>query len=85
VIITGGHMEEKAEDMLFDGIEFLSLVNEKLEGEYHGTGCIFSSVISACLAKDYDVKEAFVKAKEFVWTAMKSAVAIGGGMKILNF
>jgi len=85
VIITGGHMEEKAVDMLFDGTEFLSLENEKLEGEYHGTGCVFSSVITACLAKGYDVKEAFVKAKEFVWDAMKSAVFLGKGMKILNF
>jgi hydroxymethylpyrimidine/phosphomethylpyrimidine kinase len=85
VVITGGHMEEKAVDMLFDGAEFLSLENEKLEGQYHGTGCVFSSVITACLAKGYDVKEALVKAKEFVLNAMKSATVLGKGMKILNF
>lgn len=84
VIITGGHMEKKAVDMLFDGEDFLSLENEKLEAEYHGTGCVFSSVITACLASGYDVKEAFIKAKDFVWNAMKSAVSIGRGMKILN-
>jgi hydroxymethylpyrimidine/phosphomethylpyrimidine kinase len=85
VIITGGHMEDKAVDMLFDGEEFLSLENDKLEAEVHGTGCVFSSVVTACLALGYDVKEAFIKAKEFVWNAMRSAVSPGKGMRILNF
>jgi hydroxymethylpyrimidine/phosphomethylpyrimidine kinase len=84
VIITGGHMKEKALDLLFDGEDFLSLENDKLEGEFHGTGCVFSSVIAACLALGYDVKEAFIKAKEFVWIAMRSAISPGKGMKILN-
>ncbi|MBI5097769.1 MAG: bifunctional hydroxymethylpyrimidine kinase/phosphomethylpyrimidine kinase [Nitrospirae bacterium] len=85
VIITGGHMKEKALDLLFDGEDFLSLENDKLEGEFHGTGCVFSSVIAACLALGYDVKEAFIKAKEFVWNAMRAAISPGEGMKILNY
>lgn len=84
VIITGGHLDKKAVDMLFDGEEFLSLENERLEGEYHGTGCLFSSVITACLALGYDMKEAFIKAKETVWNAMRTAVPAGKGMKLLN-
>ena len=84
VIITGGHLKEKALDLLFDGEEFLSLENDKLTGEFHGTGCVFSSVITACLALGYDVKEAFIKAKEFVWNSMRSAISPGKGMKILK-
>lgn len=84
VIITGGHLHGNAEDLLFDGNDFLTLENNRLEGEFHGTGCVFSSVITACLAKGYDVKESFIKAKEVVWDAMKSAVSVGKGMKILN-
>jgi len=84
VVITGGHLKSVALDLFFDGEDFLLLENERLEGEYHGTGCVFSSVITAGLALGYDVREAVVKAKEFVWTAMKSAVSIGKGMKILN-
>ncbi|MEF9475981.1 MAG: hydroxymethylpyrimidine/phosphomethylpyrimidine kinase [Candidatus Mariimomonas ferrooxydans] len=64
--------------------DFLSLENERLEGKYHGTGCVFSSVITAGLALGYDVKESVVKATEFVWKAMKSAVSLGKGMKVLN-
>jgi hydroxymethylpyrimidine/phosphomethylpyrimidine kinase len=85
VIITGGHMKEKALDLFFDGEDFLSLENEKLQGEFHGTGCVFSSVITACLALGYDVKEAFIKANEFVRNAMRAAISPGEGMRILNF
>ncbi len=84
VIITGGHLRGKALDVLFDGDEFLSLENERLEGEYHGTGCVFSAAITAGLALGYGVKEAFIKAKDFTYNAMKSAVTAGKGMKILN-
>ncbi len=84
VIITGGHLQGRAVDLLFDGEDFLSLEKERLEGDYHGTGCVFSSAITASLALGYDVREAAVKAKEFVWKAMESAVPIGKGMKILN-
>ena len=84
VIITGGHLERQTIDVLLYEGEFLSLQREKIEGEYHGTGCVFSSAITACLALGYDVRETSVKANEFVWNAIKSAFSIGKGMKILN-
>ena len=91
VIITGGHLvvdstlrEGKTIDLFFDGREFLSLQRDKISGEFHGTGCVFSSAVTACLAFGYDVREAAVKANEFVWNAIKSAVSVGKGMKILN-
>lgn len=84
VIVTGGHLHGRAIDLLFDGEDFFSLEGKRLEGEYHGTGCVFSSVVTACLAIGYDVREAAIKANEFVWNAMKSAISIGKGMKILN-
>ncbi len=84
VIITGGHLERQTIDLLLYEGEFLSLQREKIEGQYHGTGCVFSSAITACLAFGYDVREISVKANEFVWKAIKSAFSIGKGMKILN-
>lgn len=84
VIITGGHLKGKAVDILFDGEEFLTLENERLEGEFHGTGCAFSSAIAAGLALGYDLRESAVKAKDFVLKAMESATQIGKGMKMLN-
>lgn len=84
VIITGGHLKDKAVDLLFDGKEFLFFENEKLEGEFHGTGCAFSSALAAGIALGYDVRESAVKAKEFVFIAMKNALVLGKGMRILN-
>ena len=84
VIVTGGHLQGKAVDLLFDGEEFLTLENERLEGEFHGTGCAFSATVTACLALGYSVKEAFVKANDFTRNAMKTAFSAGRGMKILN-
>ncbi len=85
VIITGGHLEGKAMDLLFDGEEFVFIENEKLEGEFHGTGCVFSASITAGLALGYNVKEAFVRAKDITYHAMKSAISVGNGMKLLYF
>ena len=84
VIITGGHFRDRTTDLFFDGTEFLSFQRERLEGEYHGTGCVFSSAAAACLALGCSVREAAAKANELVWNAIKSAVSIGKGMKILN-
>lgn len=84
VVITGGHLHGNAEDLLFDGDDFLTLENERLEGEYHGTGCVFSSAITASLALGHSPKEAFIRAKEIVWNAMKTGLAVGRGMKVLN-
>ena len=83
VVVTGGHLKSKASDLFFDGEEFLTIGNELLDGEFHGTGCMFSSVIAACLALDHTPKEAFIKAKDFVLNAVKNAVSIGKGMKVL--
>ena len=84
VIITGGHLEGSASDLLFDGSEFFSIGNERLEGEFHGTGCVFSSVMTACLAQGNGVKESFIRAKEFVLLAIRDSVPIGRGMRILK-
>ncbi len=85
VIITGGHLEDKAMDMLFDGNEFVFIENERLEGEFHGTGCVFSASLTSGLALGYEVNEAFIKAKDFTFSAMKSAISVGRGMKLLYF
>jgi len=84
VIVTGWHQQGKSLDLFFDGKDFLLLEKERLGGEYHGTGCAFSAYITASLALGHDVRESAIKAKEFVWNAMKSALSIGKGMKILK-
>lgn len=85
VIITGGDITGKAIDTFYDGIDFYSVEQEKYEGEFHGTGCVFSSAIAALLAQGHDVKESFLGAKEFISSSIRSAFVLGKGMKILKF
>lgn len=84
VIITGGHLQGRAMDLLFDGDDFLMLEGGRVEGDFHGTGCVFSSVITASLALGYDIKASMVKAKEFTLKAIESAETFGKGLRILG-
>jgi hydroxymethylpyrimidine/phosphomethylpyrimidine kinase len=83
VIVTGGHLKEKAVDIMFDGDSYIELEVERVEGEFHGTGCVFSSAIAAGLALGMDTADAFRRAGEFVLNAIKNASYLGRGMKIL--
>lgn len=85
VIVTGGHLKDKAMDIFFDGEEFVFIENDRLQGEYHGTGCVFSASLTAGLALGYNVKEAFIKAKDFTYHAMRAGVSMGKGMKLMCF
>lgn len=75
VLIKGGHLEgDKSTDILFDGIKFY-LFEEKrvLSKNTHGTGCTFSSAITACLARGEDLYDAVKKAKQYITVAIKEA------------
>jgi hydroxymethylpyrimidine/phosphomethylpyrimidine kinase len=82
VIITGGHLKEVAVDLYYDG-EFHYMKSKKIEGEYHGTGCVFSSAITASLALGNTPIESVIKAKEFIVKAIKKAHYPGKGMGLL--
>jgi hydroxymethylpyrimidine/phosphomethylpyrimidine kinase len=81
VIITGGHLEGLAVDVMYDG-SFHYLRAKKRQGEYHGTGCTFSAAITAFLAQGYSSLDAAKKAKEFMARAFQKAIGTGGGMKL---
>lgn len=86
VVVKGGHMEkEEAIDVFYDGSSF-----EYLRGRFirtkntHGTGCTFSSAITAYLAKGYELREALRKAKEYLQKAIEEALPLGKGHGPLN-
>ena len=82
VVITGGHLEEMALDLYYDG-EFHSLEGEKMKGAYHGTGCAFSAAVTALLALGHAPLESVRRAKEFVNSAIKKTSYPGRGMGLL--
>ena len=82
VVITGGHLKAMALDLYYDG-DFHYIKSKKIDGEYHGTGCAFSSAITASLALGNTPLESVRKAKEFIVRAIKKAYHPGKGMGLL--
>lgn len=86
VIITGGHLEETATDLVYDGRDFHLLDAPMSEGNYHGTGCAFSACICALLALGNAPIVAARRAKELVGDAIRDAFRLSEqGMGILRF
>ncbi|PLR95228.1 bifunctional hydroxymethylpyrimidine kinase/phosphomethylpyrimidine kinase [Bacillus sp. T33-2] len=82
VVIKGGHDDDSAEsaDLLFEGNEFITFRSSRVDTKNtHGTGCTFSSAITAELAKGSSVKDAVSKAKRFIQAAIENQVQIGSG------
>ncbi len=82
VLIKGGHL--KGTDILYHGGEFYEFSADYYKGRYHGTGCTYSSAITAHLAMGFELKEAVKKAKEYIADAIGEAYSPGKGAKVLN-
>jgi hydroxymethylpyrimidine/phosphomethylpyrimidine kinase len=85
VIVKGGHMENRAVDVLFDGNEIVSLAGERVREEsLHGTGCAFASAIAAQLAEGRPLREAAMLAKAYVTKAIEKSYPTGKGRAPLD-
>ncbi len=86
VLIKGGHLLNDATDLLFDGKEFVLLKEKRIPiGPTHGTGCSYSAAITAGLSKGMPLLDAVINAKIFITRALKFALDVGKGSKVLNF
>ena len=80
VLLKGGHSEENANDVLFDGNEIFILKGERIETKNtHGTGCTLSSAIASNLALGKDLFNAVSEAKEYVRNAIYYSLNLGKG------
>lgn len=82
VLLKGGHLSEDsdAEDLLFDGTEFFTFTTKRIPTKNtHGTGCTFSSAITANLALGKSIQEAVSLAKDYITTAIAHALPLGHG------
>ena len=50
----------------------------------HGTGCVYSSAITAFLVKGYSLREAITQAKRFISLAVDGAIKVGKGSLLSN-
>lgn len=80
VLVKGGHLEAEAIDVLFDGRVYHEFSSARVHTKNnHGTGCTFSSAITAGLAKGLDLESAIARAKQYLTQAMEASFAIGSG------
>lgn len=85
VIIKGGHLEGDATDYLYDGKNISTLSAARIHTHHtHGTGCTFSAVLTAELAKGRTIQQAFKTGKAYITNAIKNSPGIGKGNGPVN-
>ncbi len=85
VLIKGGHLEEqKGTDVLFDGKDFRLYLSKDYAKDIHGTGCTFSALITAFLARGKTIEDAVGEAKLHIGNVIKSSYTIGKGVGLAN-
>jgi hydroxymethylpyrimidine kinase/phosphomethylpyrimidine kinase len=87
VLVKGGHFgSEDVTDVLLDSKgDIMKFTNPRLKiKEVHGSGCNFSSAVTAYLAEGMALAQACKMANEYVHNAVKNAVNLGRGLPIAN-
>jgi len=84
VVITGGHWDDEAADYYIDSNGPLMFKASKIQGEFHGTGCVFSAALAAGLALGEEPVDAVNLARCYVRDAISRAARPGAGTSILT-
>lgn len=85
VLVKGGHLEDDATDLLYDGKKFTFFGQKRINTKHtHGTGCTLSSAIAANLAKGMDLTEAVTEGKEYITGAIEHGFELGHGVGPTN-
>jgi hydroxymethylpyrimidine/phosphomethylpyrimidine kinase len=83
VLLKGGHLEGSlAADILYDGEETRIFMSKSYPKDLHGTGCTFSALITAMMARGKKVEEAVSEAKFHIGNIIEHGYAIGKGVGI---
>jgi hydroxymethylpyrimidine/phosphomethylpyrimidine kinase len=85
VLVKGGHLRDKAIDVLFTEGEFYEFAAERVDTRHtHGTGCTYSAAITAAIAKGGQLVDAVAEAKQYITRAIESHPGLGGGSGPVN-
>ena len=80
VIVTGGHREEDATDILYDGEEIFYFPGERVNtNNTHGTGCTYSAALAACIAQEMAMIDAVGKVKQYITGGLVNSLDVGEG------
>ncbi len=87
VIVKGGHFAASSvTDLLVDSRDKITRITNPrvMIEESHGSGCNFSSAVTANLARGSTLHDACKAANEYVHLAIKNAVRVGRGLPVTN-
>lgn len=85
VLVKGGHFENIVRDYFYDGTGFVEFGADRVDSErVHGSGCTYSAVITARLARGESLLDAVAFAREFICSAIEHAPEIGQGISPVN-
>jgi hydroxymethylpyrimidine kinase/phosphomethylpyrimidine kinase len=84
-VVKGGHAEEDAIDVFWDGSQLIELPAKRIPTtNTHGSGCVFSAAITAGLARGLDPPASVRAAKEFISHAIEHSLDLGHGHGPVN-
>lgn len=85
VIVKGGHLTGEAIDVFYDGKSFSHIKGMRINTKNtHGTGCTFSSAITAYAARGLPALQAARLAKEYINGAIANSIELGHGVGPTN-
>ena len=85
VLLKGGHLTGRADDLLYEGREARWLSGERVSNpNTHGTGCTLSSAIACHLAQGEDLLKSVRQAKSYMTGTLKAGLNLGKGNGPLN-
>lgn len=83
VLIKGGHaQDERVINQWFSKEQQRSWSWDRLQGEFHGSGCTLASAVAAGLAQGWNMDAALEQAQIYTQSALQSAFAIAAGQLI---
>ncbi|MFW6057679.1 MAG: bifunctional hydroxymethylpyrimidine kinase/phosphomethylpyrimidine kinase [Persicimonas sp.] len=85
VLIKGSHFDKIVRDIFYDGSGFIEYGADRVKTErLHGSGCVYSSAITAKLAVGQELAEAIGFARTFISGAIDHAPLVGEGISPVN-
>lgn len=93
VLLKGGHLEQSPRDADAGGAEVvdvfargentITIVNQRLPVEGHGTGCTLSSALAAYLARGLGMEEALRESCAYLHEALRHGYRVGDGEPVV--
>lgn len=85
VLMKGGHLQDKAVDVFFNGADVKVFESELVTGvNNHGSGCTLASAVAAALARGESLPEAVKGAKTYITRALTDALQLSPNLRVIN-